>query len=192
MGEEGSWTTSLARSRVTLGCILGCARTRSMHVDRAELGVISDPGARRVAKDENGEEDASRYILVRSRERIVDGQVLDDVLIFISIGSLAKFKEQRYTRRGLPRRRSFALLEGGYGRVGVETDSSITGWARIMHVARSNRMPWASRRQLCAGLSNLHRNRWRNIHRPTSRACLPRLSFSLSLSLSIFNSLNDG
>lgn len=44
-----------------------------MHVDRAELGVISDPGARRVAKDENGEEDASRY----SRERIVDGQVLD-------------------------------------------------------------------------------------------------------------------
>lgn len=111
MGEEGSWTTSLARSRVTLGCILGCARTRSMHVDRAELGVISDPGARRVAKDENGEEDASRY----SRERIVDGQVLDDVLIFISIGSLAKFEEQRYTRGGLPRRRSFALLEGDTG-----------------------------------------------------------------------------
>lgn len=64
--------------------------------------------------------------------------------------------------------------------MGVETDSSITGWARINALGKPT----------STGLSNLRRNRWRNIHRPTSRACLPRLP--LSLSLSIFNSLNDG
>lgn len=66
--EGGSWTTSLARPRVTLGCILALAR-RSMHVDRA----ISDPGARRRVP-------RMRMAKEHPRESIVNGQVFHDAL----------------------------------------------------------------------------------------------------------------